>query len=162
MIVNNSRYIVVKTKNCDLIVSKLNKLTEHYAKEKSLVQWLYTLNLEITSCVEDPTGVPMMEIYSDIKLRLIDYEREFHDVGLYHIYMNNSFRTDPLRDVIKKYLMQYHPEYSIIESFINKFLYSFPEPLSEIDFQHLNDLYDMIKRAKIEKTNMADHVSIYK
>jgi hypothetical protein len=133
--------------NVDIIVNKINKFVQYYAKEKNLETFIYTTYYEFLYQVDIfPDNSP---VYKSILAEIyqINYEQMFYNANLDYVYNNSPFiiQKPTMRNVIESFCKLYHEEYLQIEQFINKMLYSFPTKLVEDDFQNINKLYNKIK-----------------
>lgn len=138
-------------RNIRLVINKINKFVEFYAKEKNLVRYLYKIRFSFR--VENKILPPY---YVVIDLILLDYEREFIDAGFGNVYDNNPYKNGtpvvPLHDIILNYSIKVHVEYMKIETFVKMLLYEFPMKICDQDFIILNELYASIKKEGVKNT----------
>jgi len=153
----NPRKLEIQIKNVNVIANKINKLVNYYARIKYSKQWVYSTTYDLL-CSDD--------MIITIKLYQIDYERNFCHNGFDYIYNNSPFCKSPnfskkqvtMKNIIDSFVKIYNPEYLEIEKFINKMLYSYPQPLKEEDFIKLNQLYNKMKTEGIDNSkNMEQH-----
>ena len=118
------------------VIMKINKLVYYYA-EKRKSKWVYETHLLIDIGSNPRCG---------IILSRISMEREFYHVRWDDTYYNSPFtKNKTLYEVINLFAHQYYPEYSTIETVIEKLLYRQPTVIMPSDFEILNELYKKLK-----------------